>query len=192
MGVAYAPRIAVQKFDTYAGLLAEDGDLDTPSTFTAGLAVMVHPAVTVVGDYLRINYSEVNALSNPVSYLTQRNVRLGNDGGAGFGWNDIDVFKVGVQYEVNPTWTLRMGWNHGENPIEGADVAFNILAPVVTQDHLTFGFTKKVGERGELNVAYYHGFRTSVTGPIATTLGGGSATIQMYQNGVEVNYGWKF
>jgi len=192
VGVSYQPRIYMRKFDKYAGLFAEHGDLDTPPMFTAGVAVQVLPDVTVVGDYLRINYDHIKSIGNPVSNTLQGTDLFGSDNGAGFGWNDIDVFKAGVQYEVNPRWTLRAGWNHGENPIEDSEMAFNILAPAVVEDHLTFGATKRVGKSGELNIAYVHGFHKRESGQVPAAFGGGTASFSMSMHALEVSYGWEF
>ncbi len=66
--------------------------------------------------------------------------QLGADNGPGFGWEDIDVWKLGVEYKYSQQLTLRAGYNHGDNPISPSDVTFNILAPGVIEDHLTVGF----------------------------------------------------
>ena len=47
---------------------------------------------------------------------------LGGSEGAGFGWDDMTIIKVGVAWEQSPGTTYRMGWNHGKSPIESEDV----------------------------------------------------------------------
>jgi long-chain fatty acid transport protein len=190
--VSWQPKMGMRKMDKYAGLIAQHGDIDTPAVFTTGLAVKVTPQITLVGDYARIRYSSVEEFANPLSNTLQGTDLFGSDNGAGFGWNDIDVYKWGVQYEPDGTWVWRMGWNYGENPVETSEIAFAILAPAVSQHHLTAGFTRKLGASGELNVAYTHAFSNSETGPVPDAFGGGSAKVSMVQDSIEVSYGWAF
>jgi long-chain fatty acid transport protein len=119
---------------------------------------------------------------------------LGGSNGIGFGWNSIDVFKLGVEYKMNNAWTLRAGYNHGENPIESRDVTFNILAPGVVEDHVTLGFTYAVSPNSELSMAYMHAFEEDVTGPTNPTYFpvGGNDTIQMHQDSLGIAYSMKF
>jgi long-chain fatty acid transport protein len=74
------------------------------------------------------------------------------------------VIKVGVQYELNPQWTLRAGYNHSDNPIRASDVTFNILAPGVIKDHATLGATWKWDAQNELTGAFMYAFNNSVQG----------------------------
>lgn len=79
----------------------------------------------------------------------------------------------------------------------GNRIDFNILAPGVVQDHVTFGFTYKTATGGELTFAYMHAFNHGVTAPsllnsfVPPGVSAGSASIKMYQNAVGVAYGWK-
>ena len=90
---------------------------------------------------------------------------LGGSNGAGFGWQDIDVFKLGVQVEINDRWTVRAGYNHTDNPIQAQDVTFNILAPGVIKDHVTLGATWKWDARNEITGSFMYAFENSVEGP---------------------------
>jgi long-chain fatty acid transport protein len=109
-GVAYQPKIDMEEFDDYSGLFAEDGDFDVPSNLTIGMAFDVgsNNGVFVI-DIQQINYEDVDAVSNPIEPLTDGSCManpatggtgdgcLGGDDGAGFGWEDITVVKIGYQ-----------------------------------------------------------------------------------------------
>jgi long-chain fatty acid transport protein len=121
---------------------------------------------------------------------------LGGANGTGFGWHDVNVWKVGVDYQYNKELALRAGFSHTDNPIKGQDVTFNIVAPGVPQNHLSLGFTYKTRSGGELTMAYTHAFSNSVTAPsffnnFAGGLPAGSETIKMYQNTIGIAYGWR-
>jgi long-chain fatty acid transport protein len=59
----------------------------------------------VAADYQRINYSGIPAVGNPSAALAP----LGAANGPGFGWRDVNVFKIGVAWELNSMLTLRAG-----------------------------------------------------------------------------------
>jgi long-chain fatty acid transport protein len=188
IGAAYSSKIDMQKMNKYAGLFAEQGNLDLPENYNAGIAYKFTPDLTVALDYQRINYSGVAAIGNPSNAILS-GIPLGANNGSGFGWHDIDVWKLGVEYKYNKNWTLRTGWNHGDNPVQAADVTFNIIAPGVIKDHLTLGTTYLTSTGGELTVAYTHGFENSVSGTDLMT--GAPETIRMHQDIIGVAYGWK-
>jgi len=184
IGAAYATKMNMQKFDKYKGLFAEQGAFDIPENYNLGIAYQITPELTLALDYQRINYSGVKSISNPSTNMAP----LGNSGGPGFGWQDVDVWKLGAAYQYNKQWTLRAGYNHGDNPIQARDVTFNILAPGVVKDHATLGVTYLTSTGGELTVSYMHAFENSVSGKSSF---GGNDTIKMYQNSLGISYGWK-
>jgi long-chain fatty acid transport protein len=201
VGAAYSTKIYMQEFDKYRGLFAERGDFDMPENYNVGIAFKATPALTVVADYQRINYSDVAAVGNPSSSLLQcaggnLTFCLGGASGAGFGWRDVNVLKLGFEYQYSGKLTLRAGYNHTDNPIRAQDVTINIFAPGVVQDHVTLGFTYQTTSGGELTVAYMHAFDQSVTGPsffnnFTGPLSAGTETIKMHQDAIGIAYGWK-
>lgn len=195
LGAAYSTKMKMSKFDKYKELFADQGLFDIPTNYNLGLAFKATPKMTVAFDYQRINYSGVSSVANPsTNFGATIGSTLGVAGGRGFGWSDVNVFKLGVEYEYSQNLTLRAGFNHGDNPIQARDVTFNIIAPGVVQDHLTLGLTHKTGTGGELTLAYMHAFSKSVTGGSLFQTwvpGTGSETIKMYQNSFGIAYGWK-
>ena len=89
---------------------------------------------------------------------------LGGDNGAGFGWDNMDVYKVGVDWKVRDDITARFGYSHTDQPIGNDQVLFNILAPAVVEDHVTAGATFDT-EMGDVNVMFMHALHNSVKGP---------------------------
>ncbi len=163
LGVSYQPKIKVAKFDKYAGLFAEQGDFDIPSNWTAGLAYEFSKKWAVLADYKRINYTSVASVSNLFNPASTS--PLGSNLGAGFGWKDINVYKVGVEFSGTKGWTLRGGYSHCDQPVQTSQTLFNILAPGVIQDHLTVGCSKKLGEsKKSVHTAIVYGLPASVEG----------------------------
>ncbi len=180
IGAAYASKINFEEFSKYAGLFAEQGDFDIPENYNLGVAWQATPAVKLALDYQRINYSDVNSVGNASANSLGGSPLLGTAGGSGFGWDNIDVWKLGVEYKFDPKLTLRAGYSHSDNPINGADVGevmFNILAPAVIKDHVTLGFTYTLASGDEVTMSYMHAFKNDVDGAsILPVFSGGSPT----------------
>lgn len=164
VGASYQTKIAMGEFDDYAGLFAEQGGFDIPENWTVGIAIFPAKGWSVALDYQRIYYSRVKSIGSPMLPNLMQ-APLGADGGAGFGWQDVGVWKVGLQYEVSPKLTLRGGFAHCNQPIPESEVLFNILAPGVIEDHLTVGFTTLLSEKSALHFSLMRGFSSSVSGP---------------------------
>lgn len=148
IGAAYASKMSFDEFDDYAGLFAEQGGFDIPENYNLGVAWQATPVLKLALDYQRISYSDVNSIANPSLVPFP----LGADNGPGFGYQDIDVWKLGAEYKYSQQLTLRAGWNHGDNPVSASDVTFNILAPAVIEDHVTLGFTYTLASGNELTM----------------------------------------
>lgn len=193
MGASYQTKVYMSEFDDYAGLFAEQGDFDIPSNWTVGLAYKATPALTLAIDVQQIHYSEINSVGNPL-LPNLRTSQLGNDDGAGFGWEDMTVFKMGVQWQSSEDWTWRAGYSIGDQPIPNSEMLFNILAPGVIEQHATFGFTKAMGgDNQELNFALTHAFSKSISGPNPLEVPG-QQTIELKMNqwDIAIGYAWKF
>lgn len=170
IGATYQSKIDMGNFDKYKGLFAEGGGFNMPGNWGVGVALRPTPQWLIALDYVKIYYSDAKSVHNPSNLILQcafgidPNTCLGGSNGAGFGWQDVDVFKIGVEYELNAQWTVRAGYNHSDNPIRSQDVTFNMLAPGVIQDHATAGATWKWNPRNELTGAFMYAFNNSVQG----------------------------
>jgi long-chain fatty acid transport protein len=186
VGLMYTSKMSMSAFDSYKGLFAEQGKFDIPSHYGLGLAWEPDNTWLVAFDYERIKYSDVRSVNNP----STNQAPLGADNGPGFGWQDINVYRLGVQYRINPTWAVRAGYNRSDNPITSRDVTFNIIAPGVVQNHVTLGFTYTINPTSELSMAYGHAFENEVSG--SSLVFGGNEKIWMSQNVLGVGWNMKF
>lgn len=163
VGASYQTKIKMSEFDKYAGLFAEQGDFDIPSTYNIGVAIHPTSQLTFAVDLQRINYSEVKSIANPLVPMNfYMGVLLGDDDGAGFAWSDITTVKFGTQYAFTRNLTLRAGFSTGDQPV--SEVMFNILAPGVIERHITFGGTLKLAGNQELSFYVMHAFSNTVSG----------------------------
>jgi len=205
IGAAYSSKIDMSKFDKYKGLFADQGGFDIPENYNLGIAFRPSSQWTFAADFQHISYSGVHSVGNPSTVPGCAPTFPAGPGvgsaclGAsstsiGFGWDDVNVIKLGVEYRMNQQWLLRAGYNHTDNPIQSRDVTFNILAPGVVQDHLTLGFTYSLADRSEITMAYMHAFENSVSGPANNPYFnvGGTETIKMYEDSLGIAWGKKF
>ncbi len=192
LGVSYQTKMYMSKFNNYSGLFAEQGGFDIPSTWTVGVAYKTTPELTFLFDVQRINYSEVNSIHNPLLPNIQTSP-LGSSNGAGFGWKDITVYKLGVQWKSSKALTWRAGFSTGDQPIPDSEVLFNILAPGVIEQHASVGLTTAIADNQDLNFAITRAFSHSVTGPNPLEVPGQQTIeLKMDQWQIALGYAWKF
>lgn len=185
IGAAYATKMKMSEFDKYAGLFAEQGRFDMPENYNAGIAFQASEALMLALDYQRINYASIRSIGNP----STNRMPLGSDGGPGFGWKNVNVWKLGARYQLTPQWTVRAGFNRCDNPVVARDITFNLLAPGVITRHATLGATYRTAGGTEWSLSGMHGFENSVSGPSAML--GGNETASMRQTSVGIALGWK-
>lgn len=191
IGASYAPKITMSKFKNYCGLFAQDGSFDIPASANAGIAYTPIEPLTLAADYQRIQYADVASVGNAL--LPNLMVApLGSTGGAGFGWKNINVYKVGMQWKANETWTWRAGYSKSDQPIPDSEVLFNILAPGVIEQHITLGVSKAMERNpGRFNVAVMYAPGTSVRGPNPLEAPG-AQQIQLKMHEWEIEFGYSF
>jgi len=191
LGATYRTKTKMGKLDKYAGLFANGGEFDIPSMFTVGMSSKVSPKTTVAMDFARINYSDIDAISNQNTVAT-RTGALGADNGAGFGWKDQNIVKVGVKHQYSPTLALMAGYNHGASPVQEGQTSFNVLAPATVEDHITLGAEWKVSNRGKVSAQYMHAIGNEIKGdvmsPAAYAGPGAVADLDMSQNAIGIAY----
>lgn len=198
---SYQTEIAMSEFDKYAGLFAEQGDFDIPAVLNLGLAWDTSPKTSLTADIQVIYYSDIPAIANPIAGLTNGNCIpgptggtgpqcLGANDGAGFGWEDMTIIKLGYQWEHNQDWTWRVGISNGDQPIPNTETIFNIIAPAVVETHLTGGFTTNYAG-GELSAAMMYALKNDVEGTSAFDPNQ-RINLEMSQWELELSYGKKF
>ncbi|MHB8551702.1 MAG: OmpP1/FadL family transporter [Acidiferrobacterales bacterium] len=200
LGASATTKVYMTRFHDYSELFAGNGSIDTPANWIIGAAFKATKRATVAFDIERYLYSGVASIANSGPnlpgapnglYPTSQSVNaLGLDQGLGFGWGNQTVYKLGLNYELNRKWTARAGWNYGKSPINQAtQIAFNIVAPAVTENHLTLGGSYRQTKDLDWTFAYMHAFTFKQYGP---TYIGNQGTIQMQQDSLDAEVTYKF
>ena len=160
---AYTSKMYMSRFTHYSDLFAGHGSFDIPASATVGLTFKPTPAVALSFDTQRIWYASVASVANPIQNLfecptagaggTHLNSCLGGSDGPGFGWGNMTIYKLGAQWRLDPTWTVRFGVSQAAQPIPASQVTLNILAPGVVQTHIAAGFTRRTAG-GQFSMAF--------------------------------------
>ncbi len=177
LGLGYQSKMSMSEFDDYSDLYANAGGFDIPSSIKVGFSFLAT-------DYLRVNFdveqtafSEVDSVGNPMANLFACNLLplggtsvepcLGGAQGAGFGWDDMTTYKLGFEWATDEKNLWRFGYSYGEQPIQADDVLFNILAPGVMEQHITFGWTRNRDNGHQFSVSFMYAPENSVSGQSA-------------------------
>jgi long-chain fatty acid transport protein len=126
---------------TVDGQLAYDGSMDFgwPQEVAGGIAVRPIPGLVLGADVHWIDWSSV------VDTVTLSGTAKGAVP-AGYGtltapfqmhWRDQLAFAVGGEYELAPTFAVRLGYNYGKSPVRSDGI--NPLFPAVSEHHFAFG-----------------------------------------------------
>lgn len=199
LGAAYSSRVYMKRFDKYEDMFAEDGDLDTPANIGAGISIKPIPSLTLGFDITKTFYSDVRAIGNRSAQTGPGSIfpngsekhQLGKKNGLGFGWGDQVIYKVGAIYDLNERWAFRAGWNYGKSPVDekNGEILMAIIAPAITQNHLTLGTTYSPNRQMEFSFSFVHAFKYEQEGP---TFIGNEGKLEMYQTSLGVSFGYKF
>ena len=140
-------------------------------------------------DIQQINYTDIASISNANNSSMGA---LGTSNGRGFGWEDMTVYKLGGEFEVNSNLVMRAGYSTTDQPIGANDTSFNLLAPAVIEEHYTFGVTYTMANKSEINAFLMYAPEVTVNGNTSGAGTSGNANIKMSQTAFGVGYGWKF
>ncbi|MGO8738825.1 OmpP1/FadL family transporter [Rhodoblastus sp.] len=154
--------IWTSNFANYQGLFAQGGSFDVPATIGAGLAYKFMPTFTVMLDYKHIFYSGVASISNamaPIGIAT-----MGSANGPGFGWKDVDIVALGLEWAYSDRLTLRAGYSYSTNPVTSANVMLNVLAPGTVTSHIGAGFSYAVTQNSAFDFSMLYAPRVGVSG----------------------------
>ena len=211
-GLAYQTQMDMEEFDKYSDLYAQAGGFDIPSTLKAGLSFKTSDSVTLNLDVEHIGYSDIDSVANPIGNLIggcwtanpnpldpnnsppfapfgESSGCLGAESGAGFGWEDMTVYKLGVSMKSSDANTWRFGYSYGEQPIPSSEVLFNILAPGVMEQHFTVGWTGVRPNGNIMSLSFMYAPESTVSG--ANTFDP-FQTIELKMSQLDLEFAYRF
>lgn len=159
-------------------------DFQWPAMLGAGLAWTPAPRWLVVADVREVYWAEVMQKFD-LGFVASNASSNGNFAGQSLeaqlyqNWSNQTVIQVGTAWQASERLTLRIGANHGNDPIPAPYL--NCLFPATVEKHVTAGFGWKLGASSSIDVSYSHGFEHTVTN-------GGGIAVAHAQNNAQVLY----
>jgi len=98
-------------------------------------------------------------------------------------WKDQAVLMLGAAYEATDRFTVRFGFNTGNNPVP--DNYLNCLFPAIVKTHLTAGFGWKLDARSSVDASFTYGLKVSA-------LNGTGAGVSHRQTNLQLMYSRHF
>lgn len=199
LGLAYQSKMSMGEFDDYADLFADAGGFDIPSSIKAGVSILATDSLRINIDVEQTAFSDVDSVGNPMANMvtcptlpfggTDLESCLGGANGAGFGWDDMTTYKLGFEWASDENNLWRFGYSYGEQPIQAADVLFNILAPGVMEQHITFGWTRNLSNGHQMSLSFMYAPENSVSGP---SMFDPTQTIELSMDQFEFEFSYRF
>lgn len=189
LGATYQSRMLMTKFDKYSGLFAEHGDFDIPAYVGEGIGIKPTKDLLIMLEHQRIFYNDVKSLGTGHNTTA---LNLGADNGAGFGWNNMDIFRIGVEHQTTESLKLRAGFSYADDFANGDQVLFNILAPATIKTHAGAGFTYKFNPAWSVTGSYLHAFSETLTGTNTALNANDQTELQMDQDEVSLGFSYRF
>lgn len=179
IGAAYRSKLYQTDFDKYRGAII-GGSLDFAPVINVGIQFHGIDGHRLFLDFEQVRYGDVRPLANRVEpqrftdgcfvpRLFTRNQAnppdldacLGAPGGPGFGWDTINVYKIGYQ-GVSDRLTWRAGFSWGGNPVVSDQVLPKVFAPAITDRHAAVGLSWKLSPRLELGWALIYAIKNTI------------------------------
>ncbi|WP_372717381.1 OmpP1/FadL family transporter [Immundisolibacter sp.] len=190
LGVGATTPLKSTRMREYRNLLPDHGAFDQPGEVNLGLAWHATPAVTIALDWQRTFYAATRDYGNPgplAGTAPTPGQLLGKPGGYGFGWNNQDIYRLGLRYAFDPRLTLRAGFNYSESPVGSDQISFALLNPGIMERSVHAGATWRRRNGDEVTVSFFRGFREQLRG--VSVLGPAQVTHHEYALGL--GYNWR-
>jgi long-chain fatty acid transport protein len=100
----------------------------------------------------------------------------------------MTIYKLGAQWRLDPTWTVRFGVSQAAQPIPASQATFNILAPGVVETHIAAGFTRHT-TNGQFSMAFTYVPNHTLVGP-NTFDPTQRIALRMHQFMLDLGYAW--
>jgi long-chain fatty acid transport protein len=138
-------------------------DIGWPSSYKAGAFYDAGSLGRISAEVQRVRWSDYFR-SIPVTFsgITFNGMAMPDQSFTmDIGMRDQTAWRIGYEFPLNPSMTLRTGWAHGTNPVPAQGI-IAIFNPIV-EDHVSFGLGVQSGRNFEFNLGMVHGLKQTVT-----------------------------
>lgn len=163
-------------------------DFEWPAMLGGGLAYRPNSSWLLVADLRQVFWADVMsqfsmtftadsaATNGPFANQTLDAIHYQN-------WDDQTILQLGAAYSASDALTLRIGFNHGKNPVPNA--LLHGLFPAIVETHLTGGFGYNFDERRSVDFSATYGLESKETN-------GSNETVSHGQLNAQIMYSLRF
>ncbi|MGV8946357.1 MAG: OmpP1/FadL family transporter [Lutibacter sp.] len=123
-------------------------NMDYPAILSFGVGYS-NETIDLALDYRTVDYENTNGFAekgwNPTGSVK------------GFGWKNINIISVGLQYKGIEKLPLRIGYTYSSNPIDSELAFFSIPATAVIENAFQFGTSYPISDNFKLNGVFHYG-----------------------------------
>ena len=200
LGASYRTKLWMTEFDDYKGLFAENGDFDIPAMLNLGLSFKVRPDLVLAFDWQRVFYNAIGSVGNsnnvnvtPCMMGVKASYCLGGDNGLGFGWDDMDVFKLGVRWDYNEKFSFMGGVSYASQFAPDTEGLFNVMAPATIDWTWTLGGSYRHSATDSFNLSLAYMPKATIEGGSNSNITGGqTGSLFMEQKEIEISWNHRF
>jgi long-chain fatty acid transport protein len=200
LGASYKTKQKFQEFEfenTYLDgqKATSEFEMNYPSIISAGIGYSAGN-FDFAGDYRYVSYENTEGFSTS-GWTETASV-------AGFGWENISIVSLGIQFKGIEKLPLRAGYTYNTNPIPDELAFFNAPATAIIQNAFQVGFSFLPSESISIDATYHHGMSSGSTGgPMYNPMfigdnnpmgmiPGSSVSYDMTTDLIMVGFGYKF
>lgn len=154
LSISYQPRVYMTKLHRYAGFFPNSGEFDYPPFGNIGLAWHIVKNFVVAADVEKIwnkdisNYGRSHDALVNGTCQTDQSTCMGGSNGAGFGWSNDVIYKLGAQWQITEKTALRAGYNHAGKVLSSTYATENMVTPgALIRDLFTAGITQQISKK---------------------------------------------
>ncbi len=130
-------------------------EMNNPAIAALGIAYRPVPKLLIEGDFKWINLSNVMYeadLTCPSGYVIPIT----------FGWDDVWVYALGIEYKLNNKLKIIGGWTYAATPIKPEYVENNIGSIAVVEHHFSLAANKRLTKHLSATFSYTYGLWNEV------------------------------
>lgn len=184
-GASYKTKINFQAFELENTYLdgtqdTNEFEIDYPSILSLGVGFS-NSYFDLALDYRYVFMENADGLSS-VGWTPAATV-------LGFGWKDISIVSVGIQYKGITKVPLRVGYTYSDNPVEDEVAFFNVSSVAIIRNAWQLGLSYIISPRVTLDAVFHYGISGEATrGPIYSPLLAGTSPPYGPVPGSEVSF----
>lgn len=122
--------------------------MDYPAIFSLGLGYS-SGNFDLALDFRRVDYENTDGFSE-TGWTSTGSV-------AGFGWENMSILSVGLQFKGIDKLPLRAGYTYSSNPINSDVAFFNVPATAIIQNAYQIGLSYIATDNITIDAVYHHG-----------------------------------